>query len=87
MFCGCGMAFSVPKHLKKVAIDGTELQGPRIVNIAKDSRQDVDNRHDSVQDLNPIFRSASFQPENTLRERILEPNVLKQAKGAVKEVV
>ena len=87
MFCGCGMAFGVPKHLKNLATDGTELQGPRIVSVAKESPRDVGNRHDSVQDLHPIFRSASLRQENKLRERILEPILLKQATGAIKEVV
>ena len=87
MFCGCGMAFGLPKHLQELATDGTELQRPRIVSVAKESPRNVGSRHDSVQDLHPIFRSASVQQENTLRERILEPTLLKQAKGAIKEVV
>ena len=87
MFCGCGMAFGLPKHLQELATDGTELQRPRIVSVAKESPRNVGSRHDSVQDLHPIFRSASLQKENILRERILEPTLLKQAKGAIKEVV
>ena len=81
------MAFGLPKHLQELATDGTELQRPRIVSVAKESPRNVGSRHDSVQDLHPIFRSASVQQENTLRERILEPTLLKQAKGAIKEVV
>ncbi|KAL5312992.1 hypothetical protein ACEPPN_019418 [Leptodophora sp. 'Broadleaf-Isolate-01'] len=87
MFCGCGMAFGLPKHLKKLADDGAEPRRPRIVSVVKEPRHDMGNRHDSVQDIHPIFRSASFQQDNTLRERKLESALLKQAKGAVEEVV